>query len=83
MKIKEKLKELEIWWYHKRALWTRRKQHKQELASLKIAENYLTDLIIGYQQEDAQRSKWRDQLIATQGQIHNTEMLLKFLERLK
>lgn len=83
MKIKEKLQELEAWYYHKKALRSKKKQYKEELAALKIAENYLTDLIIGYQQEDGQRSKWREGLIGTQGQIHNLEMLLKFLAKTK
>ena len=83
IKIREKLKELESWYYHKQALRLKRKQYKQELAALRIAENYLIDLISGYQNEDAQRSKWRDQLTSSMAQISNLEMLLKFLEHAK
>lgn len=83
MKIKESLKKLETWWIHRTALKNMKKRYKMEIAALKISENYLTDLIIGYGNEDSQRAKWRDGLLQTQKDLLNLETLLKFLEKIK
>lgn len=83
MNIKQKFIDLETWFIHKEAIRHMKRRYKTEVAALRISENYLTDLINGYQQEDSQRSKWRDALLQTQRDILNLEMLLKFLNKIK
>lgn len=83
VKLRALLEKFETWYYHKQALRFMRKRYKAELASHRISETYLTELIIDYPGEDGKKAKLRNDLVTTQGTIKNLELLLAFLGKAK
>lgn len=81
--LKEKLEQFETWRLHKQALRFMRKRYKQEIASHKISEAYLTSLIIEYPGEDQKKANLRNDLTNTTQTIKNLELLLAFLKTAK
>jgi len=65
--------------YHKKALQVMKRRYRAEVASHRISENYVTQLILDYPGEDQKKANLRQQLLETQQTISNLELLLKFL----
>jgi hypothetical protein len=80
MDIKAHLEKLLDWYYHKGAVRFMKRKYRSEIASQRISENYLTQLILDYPGEDQKKANLRQELLNTQQTLQNLELLMKFLK---
>ena len=57
------------------------KVRKNEYAAQRIAEDYLTNIVSDYPSEDGTKNKLRNDLVQTQQQIKNLELVISWLKK--